>query len=163
MENIHNYIQSKWREGKLPGINCLLFADGSVVIVNVHEIENRNTNSTHWSWFAFCDTTIGSLEKYEPDIWTDVDIFHGELSYKDEIIVFGDGSMGNEGFVASTNKNGDLNWGMFFTFSNPVYSAIIKDHILICTTEIGMEISIQLNNLTKVSIDITNLHNFKRN
>ncbi|WP_143166673.1 hypothetical protein [Pedobacter caeni] len=163
MENIHNYIQSKWREGKLPGIDCLLFADGNVVMANAYGIEDPNTHTKEFRWSAICDTTIGSLEKYEPDIWTDIDIFHGAVSYGEGKIVFGDGCMGNEGFVASTDKNGDLNWGMFFTFSNPVYSAVIKDHTLICTTELGTEISIQLDDLTQVSIDITNMHKFRRN
>lgn len=152
MKDWKEYIQQKWNEGLLPGIDCILFGDGTVIVGNCYSVHNRETNKRRWYWSPLCDTTIGSIEKYEPDIWTEIDIYHGSFDYKDQHIVFGDGAMGNEGFVASTNKNGILNWGIFFTFSNPIYEAEIQGEILICKSDNDIQVAIQLNDLTKIQI-----------
>lgn len=56
--------------------------------------------------------------------------------------MFEDGGMGNEGYIASTKLNGELNWSIFFTFSNPICKAEIKDQQLICYSDSGIKISI---------------------
>lgn len=153
MNKRNDYIQDKWKKGLLPGIDCILFGNGEVIIANTNCLKDPNIKKSKQFWFPLCDTTITSLEKYEDDIWTNIDIFHGAINYGEQKIVFGDGSMGNEGFVASTNKKGDLIWGIFFTFSNPIFSAEINKNELICISELEIEIKIQLNNLTKISIE----------
>lgn len=137
----------------LPGIDCILFGNGEVIIANTYCVKDTNTKKSKQFWFPLCDTTITSLEKYEQDIWTNIDIFHGAINYGEQKIVFGDGSMGNYGYVASTNKKGDLIWGIFFTFSNPIVSAKISNDELICVSELELEIRIQLNDLTNISIE----------
>lgn len=153
MENTVKYLQNKWKEGFLLGFDCILFGNGNVIVANYYTLTDSYTNKKEMFWIPLCDTTIESIEKYSPDIWINVDIFHGSIEYNEQIIVFGDGCMGNEGFVASTDKTGNLNWGMFFTFSNPILSAEIKDNILVCTSEIDIKISIQLDDLTKIKIE----------
>ena len=153
MNKENDYVQNKWRKGLLPGIDCILFGNGNVTIANTYSITDTNTNKSKQLWFPLCDTTIASLEKYEDDIWTNIDIFHGAINYGEQRIVFGSGSMGNEGFVASTSKNEDLNWGIFFTFSNPIFNVNIINDELICFSELEIEIKVQLNNLTKISIE----------
>jgi len=142
----NNYLQAKWRAGLFLGIDSICFGDGSVVVANCYKIDGKPY------WYPLCDTTIESLEKYENDLWVHIDIFHGALSDRDETIVFGSGSMGNEGFVASTDRQGALLWGIFFTFSNPIVHAEIHGNILTCTTELDSKIVILRDNLTKIEI-----------
>ncbi len=153
MDIISDYLQNKWRNGMLPGVDCIVFSNAEAIVANAYRVKDDNAGSSKQYWFPFCDTTIASLEKYEADIWTKIDIADGAIEYGDQKIVFGEGSMGNEGFVAATRQNGDLIWGMFFTFSNPIFSARIVDDRLICTSETALEIKIDLHDLTKISIE----------
>ncbi|MBZ4043807.1 hypothetical protein [Flavobacterium hibisci] len=147
-----NYLQEKWENGFLPGIDCIVFGDGKIIIANTYKTIDYNTGKSKQYWFPLCDTTIDSLEKYADDIWTKVDIFNSSITHGNEKIVFGDGSMGNEGFVASTDKDNQLKWAIFFTFSNPILKVEIINNELICTSELDTKISINLNNLTLISI-----------
>ena len=151
MEKGIDYIQSKWENNFLPGIDCIVFKDGKVTIANAYKVTNPDTMQRDYFWFPFCDTTIDSLENYDDDIWTAIGIY-GTINHRDEIIVYGEGSMGNEGFIASTDLNNQFNWGIFFESSNPILSAEIINEELICISELKTEISIQLTDLTTISI-----------
>ncbi|WP_163395860.1 hypothetical protein [Flavobacterium limi] len=152
MNKTVNYIQDKWEKGFLPGIDCIVFEDGKIIIANTYKTIDYNTLENKQYWFPLCDTTIESLENYSDDIWTKVDIFNGSITHGNEKIVFGDGSMGNEGFVASTDRDNQLKWAIFFTFSNPILKAEIVNNELICISELETKISIHLNNVTRISI-----------
>lgn len=152
MNKTVNYIQDMWEKGFLPGIDCIVFDDGKVIIANTYKTIDSNTGESKQYWFPLCDTTIESLENYADDIWTKVDIYNGQITHGNDKIVFGDGSMGNEGFIASTDKDNQLKWAIFFTFSNPILKAEIVNNELICTSELDTKISIRLNNLTLISI-----------
>lgn len=61
--------------------------------------------------------------------------------------------MGNEGFIASVNKDGLLDWGVFFTFSNPIDRVDVQHNILVCSSDNKiMQIEINPNNLTDIQI-----------
>lgn len=150
MEENLNYIQNKWQDGFLPGIDCILYSDGTVIIGNYYSQTDNNNNKHHW--YPLCDTSINSLEKYEQDIWTNIDVYKGAFEYENQKIVFGDGAMGNDGFVASVKPAGELNWAMFFTFSNPIYKVEVDDNLLICYGDSGVKISVHLDDLTKITI-----------
>lgn len=150
---MNNTIQEKWKQGFLPGYDCIAYADGSIVIANTYSAIDTATRERKQFWFPLCDTTLEGIQKYDDDIWTEVDIFHGAITYNDQKIVFGDGGMGNEGYVASTNSiNGDLIWAIFFTFSNPICRAEIKNEHLICYGDSGTIIEISLNEITKIRV-----------
>lgn len=159
MKDIKEYIQKKWKAGLLPGIDCILFGDGTIIIGNCYSFIDSKTNRKKRYWYPLCDTTIESVEKYEPDIWTNIEIWHGSFEYENQIIVFGAGSMGNEGFVASTNNNGELNWGIFFTFSNPIQQTEVQGKKMLCESDSGdVLIAIKLNELTKIDITYPNVY-----
>ena len=101
-----------------------------------------------------CDTTLKGIQKYDEDVWTATDIYWGGFSSLDhkQTFVFGPGAMGNEGYVASVNNDNTLKWSIFFTFSNPIMSAEIKDSDLLCYGEKGCVIKINLNNLTEIEV-----------
>lgn len=149
---MHPKIQKKWQEGYLPGFDCIVLGEGDFVIPHVYSLYDPNNGETKQYWLPLCDTTLEGIEKYDDDIWTQVDVFHGAFEYDNQKIVFGDGAMGNEGFVASTSASGILNWAVFFTFSNPIQKAEVKDKHLLCYGDTGVIIDIDLNNITKIKV-----------
>ncbi len=150
---MHPKIQEKWKQGYLPGFDCITMGEGDIIIGNAYSTYDPNNGETEQYWSPLCDTTLESIEKYNDDIWTEVDIFHGAFEYENQKFVFGDGAMGNEGFVASTSLNGVLNWAIFFTFSNPIHKAEVKNHHLICYGDSGVIIDIDLNTITKIKVE----------
>lgn len=149
---MHPKIQEKWKQGYLPGIDGVIMGEGEIIIGNVYRCYDPNNGETKQFWFPLCDTIIESIEKYDDDIWVEVDVFHGAFEYENQKFVFGDGAMGNEGYIASTTMYGELNWAIFFKFSNPIHKAEVKDKHLICYGDSGTIIQINLNNITKIKI-----------
>ncbi len=145
-------IQAKWREGYVLGQDCIAFGDGRVVMANTYSVKDMNSGETQRYWFPLCDTTVKGLEKYEADMWTEVDIWHGPFEFENQKIVFGDGAMGNEGYVASITADNTLNWSIFFTFSNPIMKAEMVDRQLICYGDTGAVITINIDELTKIKV-----------
>ena len=153
MTTSQNKIQEKWKNGFVLGYDCIAFANGAIVMGNVYRTENPNNGAITQHWSPLCDTTLAGIEKYDDAIWTAYDIFHGSFEFENQKIVFGDGGMGNEGYIASTTLNGELNWSIFFTFSNPICKAEIIKNQLICYGDSGTTIKIDLNKLTSIEVD----------
>lgn len=150
-------LQEKWEEGYLPGFDCIAYGSGKFVIPNVYSTYDPNNGKTEQYWTPLCDTTLESIQYYEDDIWTEVDIFHGAFEYDNQKFVFGDGGMGNEGYIASTTLAGVLNWAIFFTFSNPIHKAEVINEHLICYGDSGViKIDIDLNTMTKIKVTLNN-------
>lgn len=147
-------LQEKWKENHLVGYDGIVFGNGDIIIADYYKTENPNNGEIKWYWSAICDTTLKSIQKYNDDVWTEVGVYIGSFEYQQQKIVFGEGSMGNEGFVASTNLEGELNWSMFFTFSNPIHKVEVINEQLVCYGTSDVEISIDLNDLTKVKVSI---------
>ena len=123
-------VQNRWTDRELPGIDCLLKSDGSVVILNCYCSEQDN-NISHYA-IPLCETTIHSLEKYDNDIWSEIQSFISKQdTISGEIYYAGEGAMGNEGFIACCNSDEQLKWALFFCHSNPFYELeLSKDKIL---------------------------------
>lgn len=149
---MQNKIQEKWKKGFLPGMDCITHGNGKITMGNTYVVLDSETKKTKRHWFPLCDTTLEDIVKYDADIWTEIDIFHGAFEFEKQKFVFGDGAMGNEGFIASTTLNGDLNWAIFFTFSNPISKAEVTDNHLICYGDTGAIININLNNITEIKV-----------
>ncbi len=147
-----NLIQSKWREGFVIGFDCLAHGDGRVVIAHTYALYDPITDVTERFWSPLCDTTLEGMTKYDEDIWTAVDIFHGAFEFEGQKIVFGDGSMGNEGYVASVGPDNTLNWSLFSTFSNPIIKAEMSDRTIVCHGETGLIITISFDTPTEVKV-----------
>ncbi|MFD2562862.1 hypothetical protein [Aquimarina rubra] len=145
-------IQDKWKEGYLPGYDCITYGDGTFTIANTYSVIETETKKNKRFWFPLCDTTLEGILKYDDDIWTEIDIYHGAFEYENQKFVFGDGAMGNEGYIASITVTGELNWAIFFTFSNPINKAEVKNEHLICYGDTGAIIDIDLNNITKIKV-----------
>ncbi|NOQ75241.1 MAG: hypothetical protein GQ574_24730 [Crocinitomix sp.] len=148
----HSKIQEKWKQGYLPGMDCITHGNGTITVGNTYVLMDGETKESKRYWFPLCDTILENFEKYDADIWSEIDIFHGAFEYENQKFVFGDGAMGNEGYVASTKLNGELNWAIFFTFSNPIHKAEVIDEHLICYGDTGAIIAINLKNITDIKI-----------
>lgn len=145
-------IQKKWKDLLVLGHDCIVYGDGRITIGSYYRLFNPNNNETKYYWSPICDTTLEWMEKYDEDLWTEVDIWHGEFIFENQKIVFGDGAMGNEGFIASTSLEGELNWSIFFNFSNPICKAEIIGESLICFGDGGIKINIKLDELHKIKV-----------
>ncbi|WP_157638218.1 hypothetical protein [Flexithrix dorotheae] len=149
---MHPKIQEKWQQGYLPGYDCIIMGEGEIIMGNTYSVYDSKTKKTKQYWSPLCDTTIESLEKYDDDIWTEVDIVIGAFIHKNQKFVFGSGAMGNEGFIASISPDNILDWAIFFTFSNPIYKAEVKSEHLICYGDTGISIDIDLKKISKIQI-----------
>lgn len=149
-----NEVLKHWKdnEWQLPGINCIVFSTGEVIVLNYNQNFNPNTNTKSFYCTPICDTTIDSLEKYDPDCWTVVDAWTS-IHYQEGKIYGGDGAMGNEGFIAYVDKTNQLVWGMFFEDTNPIKELAITDQYLIAINE-HSELAIQINLDTLFDIKI---------
>lgn len=124
MKNIT--ILEHWSNEELIGIDSLQKNNGEIIILNSFNVSNTDNISYYSS--PLCLTTVESLEKFNSDIWTSFEVFSNRLEINDEYVVFGgEGGMGNEGFIACTDKSNDFLWALFFTDSNPFYK-IEFDH-----------------------------------
>ena len=94
-----------------------------------------------------------SLEKYNDDIWSEVDISTEKIHYNNDIIFGGEGSMGNEGFIACTDKNNVLNWAIYFTNSNPFYKIEMIDDKICAYSSYDLVYQIDIQNLEKITIE----------
>lgn len=151
-ENHNKIIQRKWRESYVVGHDCITYGDGKVTIAQSYNVYDPNTGDTETHWSPYCDTSVESMLSYYEDIWTEVDIFHGSFDFEGQRIVFGDGGMGNEGYVASITPENDLNWSLFFTNSNPIIRAEMQARTLICYGETGWIGKIDIDKLSDISV-----------
>lgn len=145
-------IQQKWHEGFVLGYDCVTYGSGDVVFANAYSCYDPNTGETSLHWTPLCDTTLGSILKYNDDIWTEVDIFRDPFEFEDQYIVFGPGSMGNEGYIASVTPDNDLNWSVFFTHSNPIMGAHVEGRKIIAKGETGFIAHINIDNPAEISV-----------
>ncbi|MEK5551418.1 hypothetical protein [Paenibacillus sp. FSL L8-0689] len=154
---MNNLIMKHWsaEQRELPGINCIAFANGNVIILNVSTYYNPNNNERSMYCSPQCDTTIESIEKYNTGHWTMVDAWTS-IDYQGGKIYGGDGQMGNEGFIACTDTNDSLVWGIFFDETNPIKKLSVKDKILIAINE-HEDMRIEINLDTLIDIKMTSL------
>lgn len=151
---MNTFAQEHWNLEKheLPGMNCIVFPNGNVTILNCYSTYNPNSKESNFFCSPLCDTTIESIAKYNVEYWTVVDEWVS-MDYQDGKIYGGDGQMGNEGFIACTDAEDRLVWGMFFENSNPIKNLEIKDNILIAINEHSeLQIEINLENLTQIKM-----------
>jgi hypothetical protein len=154
---MNNLIMKHWslEQRELPGINCIAFPNGNIIILNIETYYNPTNNERTISCSPQCDTTIDSIEKYNAEHWTMVDAWTS-MDYQGGKIYGGDGQMGNEGFIACTDANDSLVWGIFFDETNPIKKLSVEDKTLIAINE-HEDMRIEINLDTLVDIKMTYL------
>lgn len=142
----------KYNEKKLPGTNCIVFADGSVIILSYYTMYDPNIDKMDYFCVPVCDTTLDSIGKYGSTGFVIVDEWAG-IDYNGGKIISGDGQMGNEGFVAHIDNEQNLIWGIFFTNTNPLKNLTVNKNILTAISEHDeLRIDINLEKLTDIKI-----------
>ncbi|PAD30402.1 hypothetical protein CHH60_16590 [Paenibacillus sp. 7523-1] len=151
---MNSLMMKHWsaEQRELPGMNCIAFANGDIIILNISKYYNPNNNERTISCTPLCDTTIESIDKYNDDYWTEVDAWTS-MDYQGGKIYGGDGQMGNEGFIACTDANDSLVWGIFLDETNPIKKLSVKGKTLIAINEHGdMSIEINLDSLADIKM-----------
>lgn len=91
------------------------------------------------------------------DNWVSVDVWNELIVDDNQKFVSGDGSYGNEGFIAREDSEGNLVWAMFFDHTNSIKELKIENNWLIGITEHSeSQIEINLNNLTDIKYTFYN-------
>ncbi len=151
---MYHSIAEHWNsdERSLPGINCIAFPDGRVTILNCYSLYDPNIKAKELFCCPLCDTTIDSIEQYDAAYWTRVDEWVS-LDYQGGKIYGGDGTMGNQGFIARTDGKDNLLWGMFFENTNPIKSLAIQGRTLVAINEHAvLKIEVDLDTLTHIKM-----------
>ncbi|GGH66209.1 hypothetical protein GCM10008014_46370 [Paenibacillus silvae] len=151
---MNSIVLEHWsaEQRELPGMNCIAFADGTVIILDIRKYDDPNSGERTVYCSPLCDTTVESVEKYTPDCWTMVDAWTS-VDYQGGKIVGGDGAMGNEGFIACTDAEDRLVWGVFFEDTNPIKQISVNGTTLIAINEHGeLCIEINLHNMVDIKI-----------
>lgn len=145
------HISTHWNQNELIGLDCILKNDGTVIMLNCYSV-GQGENKKHYV-FPLCETTVHSLEKYNDDVWSAFDIFSEKIHHEDDIIFGGEGSMGNEGFIARTTKDNVLKWAIYFTNSNPFYKIKIINDIIYAYSSLDLVYKVDIHNLEKITIE----------
>jgi len=117
-----NIIQEHWSNNELPGIDAILFADGTMIMLDFYTISTEGRKLHYVN--PVCETNLKSVEKYNDDVWSQIERHPGTLTLPDgKKVHFGEGAMGNEGFVALTENDDQLIWALFSTATNPFIKA----------------------------------------
>ncbi|WP_082560379.1 hypothetical protein [Paenibacillus sp. Root52] len=151
---MNSLIMKHWsaEQRELPGLNCIAFSNGNIIMLNVETYYDPNNNERRIYCSPLCDTTIESVEKYNADCWTMVDPWTS-INYQGGKIYGGDGQMGNEGYIACTDADDNLVWGIFLDATNPIKQLSIQDTTLTAINEHeDMRIEICLHNLVNIQI-----------
>lgn len=128
MSNDRNkLVQLHWEEMELPGINSLIYGNGTLTILNIYSVSSDDGKKYYA--FPVADTTIESIEHYNDDVWTEIQPHPNSINTGQFKLSFGEGGMGNEGFVAMEGKEG-LVWALFSTESNPFISLELTDNYI---------------------------------
>ena len=118
---MNNSVQEHWSKSELPGLNAVLFSDGSMIMLNFYAGITK-TGKRHYA-SPICETTAQSVEKYNGDVWREIQQHPASFTLPDgRKVYFGEGTMGQEGFVALTENSDQLIWALFCTDSNPFVS-----------------------------------------
>lgn len=137
-------LQEYWNKKELSSAD-ITFADGSTI--NLEE---------NWCRQKYNILSRGRIEEDEIDNVNDSgtafdvlgEVVHpitGHIAYK------GEGSMGNEGFVAYADEHGTLFWLIFLDFSNPFWSIKFEGETIVATTELEFTFTIPLSAPEKLS------------
>lgn len=151
---MRSLIAERWNGKKryLPGINCIVYPDGKVVILRCYSLYNPNTDERTFFCEPLCDSTIDSIERYKTAPWVQVSPWT-EIAYQGGTLYGGDGTMGNEGFIACADVDDRLLWGMFFENTNPIKSLSVQGRTLIAVNEHSeLQVEVNLDNLTEIKL-----------
>lgn len=115
-------IQAHWQKSLVYGFPSILYKNGDIQFITINNKANPNLPQTFNREYelVFLERTNLQVEmkKYD-DIWTEYQIYGTIERSNGTILKYGEGAMGNEGFIAKLDANNILEWILFSTCSNP--------------------------------------------
>jgi hypothetical protein len=153
---MNSILQQHWAILELVGIDSMAFSDGSIKLIDISCKRNKEIVNTFGKEYHFDVLRTASLEeiieKYDNDIWSSCQI-NDQIDIGDNhVFVCGEGGMGNEGFIAKLDKDGNIQWSLFSTTSNPFYQFVDCDGQLQVISTANFAIRIDLST-DSISID----------
>ncbi|UOQ51522.1 hypothetical protein [Hymenobacter cellulosivorans] len=147
----NNSVQHHWRANRLLGLNSISYGNDTVTLLNIFSSYDASKDvKTHYA-FPLADTTIAGLEKYNDDLWTEIQLYTSQVTTKDLTISCGEGAMGNEGCIVATTNHNEVVWALFSTESNPFLRLELVDDVLMAYSDYVVY-TINLANLTDITV-----------
>ncbi len=123
-----NKIQDKWNDSSILGMDSIVLKNGLVYLIDIIYSQDDRAKKTFNKLYQLeigAKTSLDELLENDPDVWSEIQI-NGELELHDNSkILFGEGEMGNEGFIVKTDAENNIEWSFFSTQSNPFINATI--------------------------------------
>jgi hypothetical protein len=151
---LNNTISKKWANNQMLGYDSISFSSGLVIVLDSSSTIDSNQKRMRYC-SPFCETTIESILKYDSDPWTEIQQNNNSIKYNNKHIIYGEGAMGNEGFISLLNQDLSFIWGLFMTFSNPICEIVIENQNIIASSTYDFKIVINIE--TPQNIHIINL------
>lgn len=130
-----NKLQHHWDKQKIVGLDGIFLYNGKVQNIHIDSIYDERAISSYRKIYKISlgeRTDLSKLEnKNNNDIWSSFDIF-GEIKQDDNSrFLYGEGEMGNEGFILKIDPSGRIIWSLYSTASNPfVNSKILNNNMI---------------------------------
>lgn len=130
-----NILQEHWNRRKIAGLDGIFSYTGEVKSLYIESSRNIHAVTSFGKVYKLIiEGEIGLnnlIEKYSNDIWSSFDIL-GELKLDNgNRFVYGEGEMGNEGFIVKLDSLGQILWSLYSTTSNPFINSCILENGII--------------------------------
>lgn len=117
-------MQEHWTNGELIGLDSIIYSNGTFLKIEIESVRNEALKNTFGREYflrfvgeSFLEEVLNTYEN--DDLWSEYQA-NNKVNIDDEyFIICGEGGMGNEGFIARTDLNNNLEWVLFSTTSNP--------------------------------------------
>lgn len=132
-------VQKKWAEEKVLQVDGIIFGSGDIILMNCISLLNPKSGRSSISVSPLARSTVASVLEFDPDPWTYVTILSTfDWPAKGRRLFCGEGSMGNEGFVAVVDaSSGQVQWIAFSTCSNPFLRVFATDENVVAENNHG--------------------------
>lgn len=124
-------IQEHWNKQEIVGLDGLFHNTGKVHNLYIESKRNTQAITTYGKVYDLLfqsETTIDKLiEQHSDNIWVSFDVFGKLLLDNGNHYLYGEGGMGNEGFIIKLDSSGQVLWTFFSTTSNPFVNSKVLD------------------------------------
>lgn len=138
-------LQSSWKERKLIGIDSIVFNNGNVLLIEINKTAESKAINTYGKLYELNiikKTRLDILLEEDSDLWSEIQI-NGEINLRDKSkLFFGEGEMGNDGFIVKIDFNRTILWSLYSTTSNPFINFEIIDEVIHVFSSHGFSICI---------------------
>jgi len=118
-----NILQEHWNKQEIVGIDGLFYNTGKLNTLRIESMRNAQAVTTYGKVYNLRfenETTIDKLiERYTDDLWVLFDVAGKLVLDNGYCFLYGEGGMGNEGYITKLDSFGQVLWTFFSTTSNP--------------------------------------------